>query len=285
MLRTSWLRIRGFTLIELLVVIAIIAILIALLLPAVQQAREAARRSDCKSKLKQIGVALHNYHDVHSAFPAAFYRSAATERSAPGWGWSASILPQMEQANLFEDLNVTSAALPGSATALTQTSLGIYHCPSATDPVVNARRGDFGKSNYKAVFGDTDPGSDAQIGTGNGLFGPSTAWSFRDITDGSSNTIAIGETYATGTTAPDYRGGIWAGNPTDSRSGGIMRHLGEDANDTINGADTFGFASLHTGGAQFLFGDGAVRFLSENTNLDTLANMAQRNDGNVVALP
>ena len=102
------LRCKGFTLIELLVVIAIIAILVALLLPAVQQAREAARRSSCKNNLKQIGLALHNYHDVHNVLPPGYlrYANSASTWSGPGWGWGVMILPQIEMTGMYDALRI-----------------------------------------------------------------------------------------------------------------------------------------------------------------------------------
>ncbi|MDQ3331585.1 MAG: DUF1559 domain-containing protein, partial [Planctomycetota bacterium] len=144
---------RGFTLIELLVVIAIIAVLIALLLPAVQQAREAARRAQCQNNLKQIGLALHNYHDVSNQFPMAFIR-ASTVANTEGWGWGAMILPQLEQGNLFDRLGVTQYRLtdvlaglkPDLAsvqdrTTIFQTRLPVYICPSdSNDGLVPAQK-------------------------------------------------------------------------------------------------------------------------------------------------
>ena len=133
---------RGFTLIELLVVIAIIAVLIALLLPAVQQAREAARRSQCQNNLKQVGLALHNYHDIHNQFPMAFIRASDVARTE-GWGWGAMILPQLEQGNLYDTLGVSryrltdvlagmkpDLATVAQRTAIFQTRLSVYICPS-----------------------------------------------------------------------------------------------------------------------------------------------------------
>ncbi|MCB1129315.1 MAG: DUF1559 domain-containing protein, partial [Verrucomicrobiae bacterium] len=118
---------RGFTLIELLVVIAIIAILIALLLPAVQQAREAARRTECKNKLKQLGLALHNYHDTFRAFPAAFYRGTTT---SPGWGWGTMILPYIDQAPLYNQWVMTVSYDNGQNQTARRTKLAAYKCPS-----------------------------------------------------------------------------------------------------------------------------------------------------------
>lgn len=139
---------RGFTLIELLVVIAIIAILIALLLPAVQQAREAARRSQCRNNLKQIGLALHNYHDNYNAFPpgalamnvttGVAYKLGDAEPSRSnvggGWGWSTFILPFIDQAPLYSSLNPNGNNFPLNPTALTRTILPVYICPSEASP-------------------------------------------------------------------------------------------------------------------------------------------------------
>ena len=140
---------RGFTLIELLVVIAIIAILIALLLPAVQQAREAARRTQCKNNLKQIGLALHNYHDTFLMFPHAifFYPTPAGNAAAniPAWAWSAMILPQIEQTNLYNTLNLgpvpfqTAANTPATLNLL-QTPLAAFRCPTDVTPPLNSDR-------------------------------------------------------------------------------------------------------------------------------------------------
>src|SRR5262249_3540753 len=134
-------RQKGFTLIELLVVIAIISILTALLLPAVQQAREAARKTQCKNNLKQIGIALHNYHDVHNVLPPAYLYlpggggqqgppDPTNGDAGPGWAWGMLILPQMEQTNLHDAFNVNLPSWdPTNATAA-RTTLPVYNCPT-----------------------------------------------------------------------------------------------------------------------------------------------------------
>lgn len=293
-------RRAGFTLIELLVVIAIIAVLIALLLPAVQQAREAARRSQCQNNLKQIGLALHNYHDVYNKFPMAYVRPDPADQSdnIEGWGWHVMILPFVEQNNLFDQLGVTRNTLrdflaaagsnPQNA-ALLQTRLPMYLCPSdGNDGLVHQNRhfggglgtnagglGQFrpGATNYMACRGTRDQIA-RNVDTW-GVFFHNSSVTIGGITDGTSNTIFVGERETR-----VGRAGSWVGvrNPDGNGSRGIWYNIGQvrsimNASDppfnwgSPNGAGT-GFSSEHTGGAQFLLGDGSVRFISENIQHD-----------------
>ena len=167
---------RGFTLIELLVVIAIIAVLISLLLPAVQQAREAARRSQCKNNLKQLGLALHNYHDTYSVFPpgalalsttGVAYKPGDTEPSRTavvgGWGWTVFVLPFIDQGPLYNSLAPNGNNFPSAPTTLTKTILPVFLCPSDASGSIHtatAMGGDgatngHAKSNYPAIYGST----------------------------------------------------------------------------------------------------------------------------------
>lgn len=273
----------GFTLIELLVVIAIIAILIALLLPAVQQAREAARRTQCRNNLKQIGIALHNYHDVHGTLPMGGYPGGSNNES---WGWGAYILPQLEQDNLHEQMGVSTQHLTdmmsdANLRPLSQTKLDAFICPSDRGKhLMDGGRMNGGsgrhfngnstgynnsfrvaKSNYIGVcgFGDVSRGSN------DGVLHKGSAVGFRDIIDGLSNTFAVGER--------DFRcaQGAWIGNRNPNGSGSqghdytigmVSRPLNDTSNATHRCVE--GFSSPHPGGAHFLFCDGSTQFISEN---------------------
>jgi len=190
---------RGFTLIELLVVIAIIAILVALLLPAVQQAREAARRSQCKNNLKQFGLALHNYHDVHSTFPmgVTYDTSFAAWWEWSGVGWGARVLPFIDQAPLFNQIrfDVKSPANDGVNASVKSAVLPVFRCPS--DPG-RAPANSHGPTSYVICSGSNANSAawgGGSTGANNGrsvLFGNSKT-NFRDITDGTSNTMVISE--------------------------------------------------------------------------------------------
>src|SRR5689334_7148641 len=148
----------GFTLIELLVVIAIIAILIGLLLPAVQKIREAAARSKCQNNLKQIGLALHLYHDAKAVLPPGYRDPLTPPQFGPGWGWGAFLLPSLEQGNLYRQLgvetqNLGNGANPVPPTPLTQATLAVFTCPSDSGPAINPNYDNHGKSDYRGVGG------------------------------------------------------------------------------------------------------------------------------------
>jgi len=267
---------RGFTLVELLVVIAIIGVLVALLLPAVQQAREAARRMTCTNHQKQIALALHNYNDTYGTFPPGWLVQNGSDST---WGWNALLLPFIEQANVHEALNVTTktlqqvkgefnASLATPQDQALMTSIEVLKCPSDTGPTINDTKSinplEVPLSNYLAVFGfsHTQGTSNTHHPEGLGLFIGNRGRSFRDVLDGTSNTFAVGErSYRL-----NGRAGVWvgAGNPNSSSSVfGIVSIAGGVAF-TLNGQESRGgFRSLHPGGANFVFADGSVHFISE----------------------
>lgn len=194
MLRKSVQRRRGFTLIELLVVIAIIAVLIALLLPAVQQAREAARRTQCKNNLKQLGLALHNYHDVYTVFPPAGTYRAAIVQSA-GWSVQARLLPFLDQANLQNLIDFSQGY--GVQPNVTKVRIPAFMCPSE----VNDRPYPDGAlthypCNYAANYGEWFIWNPVSGQFGTGAFGPNSRTGTRDFVDGTSNTVAFSEVKA-----------------------------------------------------------------------------------------
>lgn len=187
---------RGFTLIELLVVIAIIAILIALLLPAVQQAREAARRTQCKNNLKQLGLALHNYHDTYNLFPPAHTRTQSASPATgalTGWrGFSAHamLLPYIEQTNLYNQINFNTYFDEASNTVSRRTKITAFLCPSDSPYPGSVDRGN---NNYAGCMGPSLGQYVTPIGVRDGLFSFDVIVRMSDIRDGTSNTIAFAE--------------------------------------------------------------------------------------------
>ena len=294
---------RGFTLIELLVVITIIAVLIALLLPAVQMAREAARRSQCVNNLKQLGLALQNYHSAFQSFPPGYISAfdASGNDTGPGWGWNAMLLPQMEQKPLFDAVNFMlpieaptnlTARLPRIATLL---------CPSDTAPpswttaarsltgIVTRNICDVASSNYVAMYGTSDPGID-----GDGMFWRDDAVNVAGVTDGLSQTIAAGErSYALGQST-------WVGSvtgaglyPVNNDGIGYPRlepapgmTLGQSGGNYGPGdprGEVIQYHSRHPGGVNFLFADGHVAFLKTSLSYKTFQALTTRAGGEVVS--
>ncbi len=326
-------RKKGFTLIELLVVIAIIAILIALLLPAVQQAREAARRTECKNNLEQIGLAMHNYHDVYNMFPLGACAKPNTP-GPPGFGIDisigafASILPFMEQSNV-KNLYVDEVTWESQTPAVAQTKIKPYLCPSSTgvdvdtNPVLASYPvgTQIAAIHYLLSKGATQgwcltPATDRNIG----MFGLNLRTRFRDIKDGSSNTLCVGEgttganwDVAAGTdpnvvvttngrvqqgwivpqpnplaiqglsgytTGGNYGTTVWKMNKNP-----VVETVYDDSdlgNCNSAGDFTSNFRSDHVGGSQFLLGDGSGTFISENIDQGVYNALGTRNNGEVV---
>ena len=193
-------RKRGFTLIELLVVIAIIAILISLLLPAVQQAREAARRTQCKNNLKQIGLALHNYLDVFSAFPPSFVSDISTRNTQGGeWSVHARILPYLEEANLYNTANLSLTYEDPANAGIAQQKVSAFLCPSEVND--KTRSDSNGNAIHYPVSYGFNGGTwfvwdNATRRGGNGAFHPNSKFGTQHFTDGTSNTLCFSEVKA-----------------------------------------------------------------------------------------
>ncbi len=307
-------QLRAFTLIELLVVIAIIAVLIALLLPAVQQAREAARRSQCKNNLKQLGLAFHNYHDTYTALMPGAFPPAAGDASYR-MGWAARLFPFIDQSTRLNAMSQFNAnpltklqpwrndTAPHNGANEIWGPVPTLSCPSspqgdrASDTIDAAApyKAQQGALHYRASTGSFDDVVMPASGTADrrhansGLIFPMSKIRFSDATDGLSNTILLGETstsqyFPTDTIKRGWGGLIswtwgmyyYSGTPVEwmTLDSKMVRY-------PINYRGSFAagetpYSSPHVGGAQFLLGDGSVRFIGENIALVVLQSLATR---------
>jgi prepilin-type N-terminal cleavage/methylation domain-containing protein/prepilin-type processing-associated H-X9-DG protein len=272
---------RAFTLVELLVVIAIIGVLVALLLPAVQAAREAARRMSCANNLKNIGLAMQNYHDTYQAFPIGVSNTTAGNGNGANgnWTWPARILPYLEQGPLFDQLGVGNGNVPlptaaGTLAMLVKTPLNIYMCPSCPGDrgKINGFLSGYPKMNYpagKPMVMWRDWESDAGF--------RNRVTRMADVTDGTSNTFLCGERAAA--RLPNFisLGGIWSNQRGTNNSYTFdanppnqsypLNALNAAGNCCVTGNDRTNIrgsaSSMHPSGLQFVFVDGSVRFISE----------------------
>jgi prepilin-type N-terminal cleavage/methylation domain-containing protein len=303
-------RRSGFTLVELLVVIAIIGVLVALLLPAVQSAREAARRSQCANNLKQIGLAMHNYHDTNTKLPSAIMGGFTSATDDDGWSWATAILPFVEQQALFNQLNPKGellllpnyfAANGGKIIPGGDTSLKVYKCPSSFLPKiapasfaipglpmlpVSQHVVGYATNDYKSAGGSCN-GDNGPI---HKLQERINLCRFAEITDGLSNTLMAGESsYIFGNPlAAPTRIQVWplwiAGSNDDESArtngrtnspincGCTWSTMSKAINDDCN-------FSQHPSGCQFVLCDGSVRFISQNIAIMTYCNLHGIDEG------
>ena len=317
---------RGFTLIELLVVIAIIAILIGLLLPAVQKVREAAARMKCQNNLKQIGLALHNYHDTNGKLPPG---GETAPSGGYGHSWYTLVLPHIEQGNIFAQFDFKCVYSPytglvyagtnqHNGTLLAGKPLSILFCPSSPLPqyvLVGAIAGSSAGVQsptytgitgavYSATVINRDGEGYEHYGKGivsrGGVLVSNEPHKLTDITDGTSNTMLVGEQSdycrtAAGATV-DCRsdfghsfsmGPGWPGENRNWNVTSVRYRINDKAWENKGVGDVYygqnrPLQSVHTGGINALLADGSVRFLTETITLPTLYNLANRNDGNVL---
>lgn len=301
----------AFTLIELLVVIAIIAVLIALLLPAVQQAREAARRSQCKNNLKQYGLAIHNYQDTYGQLPPG---GANGFNNNPGITWQVRILPFIDQGPLFQQLDFNQAST--FAQVLNDGRPACSHtvpygmCPSDDSP---RDIGGYAQTSYCGNEGSqgnvsvdpncnqfqvfamklTNNADSLNTGLCSGVFNRLGAkFRFADISDGLSNTLCVGEILPR---CHDHTGGFWHGNgmgnahastivPINTMTTCDFTPATVTCHPQNNWNYSWGFRSRHVGGAHFLLCDGSVRFLSQNLDhTNTYQRLGDRSDGQVLS--
>jgi prepilin-type N-terminal cleavage/methylation domain-containing protein/prepilin-type processing-associated H-X9-DG protein len=327
---------RAFTLVELLVVIAIIGIMMGLLLPAVQKIRETAARMKCANNLKQIGLALHNYHDTMNSFPPGYIDGNTNPSSTPdmdvgpGWGWASLLLPQLEQDNLYRQINFRQPVGTGVNAQVSVQPLTVFQCPSDpmqqafgvydsafTNPIATVAHGNYvGCNGWEECFNGAGGNPQSGIGTdglggnygqgGVGLFYRNSRNTFASVTDGLSNTIFVGErssNHSPSTWTGAVAGGrcpAWMsttppttpyspppGPPYDNADFGealVLAHCNgthlPSADTPIFDPDTF--YSMHTPrGANFLFGDGSVHFLSSAINPTTYQALATISGGEV----
>jgi prepilin-type N-terminal cleavage/methylation domain-containing protein/prepilin-type processing-associated H-X9-DG protein len=300
-------RTRGFTLIELLVVIAIIGVLIALLLPAVQSAREAARRAQCSNNFKQMGLAMHNYHDTNNALPIG--RQTALRRT-----WVMGILPFLEQGNLFGAINFSQPFYERANTTVVRSTISGFQCPSDESSIQEPDTAyPRSKSNFAANWGNTNfdqntitNGPAGTVNFNSAPFVTNQSIGLKSFRDGTSNTLLVGE--------------VIMGQNTTGGAAGAYDHRGDIFNDDWNCTMFMGYTtpnskipdqmgnavycgnpalgnppcnansppfntarSYHSGGVNMLLGDGSVRFIKDSVDVNTWRALSTTRGGEVIS--
>ncbi|MDB5345985.1 MAG: hypothetical protein JWP89_4362 [Schlesneria sp.] len=313
---------HGFTLIELLVVIAIIAVLIALLLPAVQQAREAARRTQCKNNMMQIGLALQNYVMAHDVLPPGTQNATGPIRSVEDldqyhMGWIVQVLPYIDQGNVYNHVDFKNSVYAPQNAAVRSRRLNVLNCSS--DPGMRVGL-TIATTNYNGVHNDYETPIDVNQ---NGVLFLNSSIRYDQITDGSSNTFFVMESrlvmgsdlgWMSGTRSSLRNAVVWSNKPAAAPANGPVNPEATPPGAVTDGATTpapfyeshvvysggtadiqqqlanlqnkteyvGGASSHHTGGYHVVLGDGSVRFVSQNVSVSVLRNLANRADGEML---
>lgn len=289
----------AFTLLELLVVVAVVALLLALLLPAVQQARESARMTECRDHLKQLGIALHNYHETHATLPPGYvYRpghSTSPPHNAAGFGWGAMLLPFLEHAALYRQFDWNFPLYASQHQIPRERHLRIFLCPSDSvsetgflemGPVPEQ----YAMASYVACFGppDLDAAQEQRLG----LFSRNSRIRFTDVLDGLSFTLMAGERENGPFRSGALHGNhfeyetVWSGavrdwmEPDDDHGHLVLFQTGHVPNHPLS--DDRDVCAPHVGYANFLFGDGAVRGVTENIDFALYQALSTRAGGEPV---
>ncbi len=284
------LRPMGFTVVELLLVIAIVTILTAIMLPAVQRSRAQARANRCKNNLKQLALAMHNYHDVHRTFPPAWVTRDPDFDARRGYGWQSFLLPYLDQAPLYNRLDFNEE--PSEKDKLLQTSLPVLRCPADSTLPLNKLRGSYATSNYSGNFGNVAiprwlpdglsefwPGRVATPRKTNGIMWVNSRCRIRDVVDGTSNTFLAGERCVSS------GAGVWFGVTANNHENDAVTETSHASR--IN-RTLASFSSRHRGGSHFVLCDGSARFVSEKIESrawaddeepGTYQKLGARNDG------
>ncbi|MGL6193767.1 MAG: DUF1559 domain-containing protein [Thermoguttaceae bacterium] len=298
----SFVKKKGFTLVELLVVIAIIGILIALLLPAVQAAREAARRMECSNKMKQLGLALHTYHDTYNRLP-----HGSVQGTPSRWGWQPRMLAFIEGGAEYSQYNFNLASWEEPNWSLVRERHTQFLCPSDAFSSEKSEQEFFAadggwslyQSDYGAVIGDYNNisgiGEDPSFGnvgltvkTVRGMIGRwEWATDFGGVTDGLSNTFMLGECIGRLSIVQNYPTQCWAttAHPINYMNKDLIANK-PDQNGPVGPRweESITFRSFHTGGAQFAYGDGSVHFVSETIAGEIYRGFASRSGGESVSI-